>query len=364
MKLLFYIHAISGGGAERVLVNLVNELIERGHDITVATDTSRKDEYGISDKVKLLNLYDGCAFPANTRSKRIGNYFRRFRNIRKIKKAVKPDVIISFIRELNLEVTISLLFTNTPIIGSEHITLSNNFSKRIELESKLLFPRMNAITILTKTDYAMAKKKMSNVVHMPNPIVFNKANDENIIREKRVLAIGRIDAWNHKGFDNLIKYWSEIQHEFPEWKLEIAGNGQQKSFDYLLNLIKEHNCKNIELLGFRNDINDLIAQSEVFVLSSRREGLPMALIESMAGGCACIAFDCKTGPNEIITNNVNGILVRDQNGEDFKNSLRKVLSDDALRAKLSTNAPSVIKKFSPERIADRWEILFNKLIAK
>ena len=157
---------------------------------------------------------------------------------------------------------------------------------------------------------------------------------------------------------------SKLCSDFPDWKLQIVGNSDKDASVFLKKMAIENNCQNYEFVGFRKDVDRLMQQSEIFCLSSRTEGLPMALIEAMNAGCCCVSFDVVTGPREIIVANKSGLLAKNQDNEDFVEKLRQVMSDETLRHHLAANAPSSVVKFSTKRIIHRWYILFDKIIKK
>jgi GalNAc-alpha-(1->4)-GalNAc-alpha-(1->3)-diNAcBac-PP-undecaprenol alpha-1,4-N-acetyl-D-galactosaminyltransferase len=106
----------------------------------------------------------------------------------------------------------------------------------------------------------------------------------------------------------------------------------------------------------------LMQDSEIFILSSRFEGLPMVLLEAMTQGMACIAFDCITGPSEMIVNNENGLLINDQDMDAMKNGLIKLMEDDSLRRKLAHSATKDLDRYSIENISKLWEDLFQEVM--
>ena len=227
----------------------------------------------------------------------------------------------------------------------------------------IFYPFASAVTVLTKSDYLYCCKnwRNKNVVYMPNPYIVKDVFNKKVPRDNVIIAVGRVNSWKVKGFDNLIKGWSTIWSKHKNWKLRIVGKYDDDSFSYLQNIIKQTKCENVEFLGFRSDIDEILKQSKVFVLSSRAEGLPMSLLEAMAAGCCCVSYDVVTGPNEIISDGVNGILVDNQNLEHLSNSLNEVMTDDCLLNKLATNAPSALNRYSLERVMRRWYILFSKV---
>ena len=131
---------------------------------------------------------------------------------------------------------------------------------------------------------------------------------------------------------------------------------------FLRDLTCLNSCINVEFLGFRKDIARILQESAIFALSSRFEGLPMALLEAMQAGCSCVSFDCETGPNEIIRNNEDGLLVPAQDVEKFSNALDKLIRDEKLRDSFSSKARnSVYIRYSEDYVMNRWKILFSEL---
>lgn len=363
MKLLFYIHGITGGGGERVLSTLVNEFSIRGEDVFLATDIHTPFAYDIDERVKLYDLYDRCNKDYGTFSS-IKNSVIIRRNIRSIAKKTSPDVIIAFMSALGCSVIVATIGLGIPIVVSEHTNVSRFLGHSLNIKRKLLYPLANCITVLTRHDKKLWLNKVKNVVYMPNPINLKMLDTHKKNRNKVILAVGRVSQWEVKGFDNLILCWSKLCFDFPDWKLQIVGNADKDASIFLNKMAIENNCQNYELIGFRKDVDRLMQQSEVFCLSSRIEGLPMALIEAMNAGCCCVSYDVVTGPREIIVNNKSGLIAKNQDNEDFVKKLRVVMSDENLRHQLAANAPSSVEKYSTKRIVRRWYILFDKIIKK
>lgn len=363
MRLLFFISSLAGGGAERVMVIICNKLVNRDHEVYLATSTQIPFAYEIDDRVNIIDLYPKRSDKRNIANK-IRNRLRTYSRIREIVKETKPDVATSFMLGLNTEVLISTIDIKTPIIASEHSTFDIKYSP-IKYIKRFYINKLAAfVTILTQYDYEFIGDRLKNKIIMPNPLSFDicKGKDQ---REQVILAAGSIDRWEGKGFDNLIRVWGTVSPKFPDWKLQIAGNGKEESFEFLRKIAQDNDVEHsVEFLGFQCQLDQLLQQKSIFVLSSRYEGLPMILIEAMSQGTSCIAFDCKTGPNEIITHNESGILVEDQNMEEMEKSLIMLMSDEALRNKLSEGGLKEAEKFSVDKIVDKWETLFKRAIKK
>lgn len=361
MKILFYIHGFSGGGAERVMATMANYYYQHGYSVCVGCDTAIVPAYDL-ESFPLQNIQNGCY--SNKPIGRLRSYriLRRLYNIRQIAKHEKPDVVISFITKMNILVLIALLGLQIPIIVCEHTNItykSGRFYKRI----RTIFYRLaSAITVLTRRDYNLWKNKFKNVVYMPNPCYIVNQSKTNSERKKVILAAGRGDEWYIKGFDLLIKAWSGISAKYPKWELRIAGNIDDISISELSSMVSKGEMQSIKFLGFRSDLHSLMSTASIFVLSSRIEGLPMVLIEAMNLGCCCVAFDIATGPNEIIRHSHDGILVPAEDINSLQKWLSKLIEDSDLRNRLANNAPESMKKYSVDRIMSRWNILISKII--
>lgn len=360
-KYLFYIQSMIGGGAERVMSILINTYANEGVEVCLATNTSLPFAYEIDSRVHIIDMYKSDIPVTRSPFNKIKRHLWKYCNIRTIAKEVAPDVVISFVTALNNDVILALLGTHIPVIVSEHTNVKRSIPSKTKVLRRLLYPFANAITVLTRHDYKIWRSKYRNVVYMPNPC----DKSESIVpfeeRNKTVLAVGRVNIWHIKGFDILLKSWGIICEKHKDWQLQIAGTTDEKSLAVLEQIASDSCCTNYSFLGFRRDIKELMAKSSVFVLSSRTEGLPMVLIESMGAGCCCVATDCVTGPNEIIRNSVSGLLTEEGNVVDLAEKLDKVISNKQLRESLSKQGPKSIEKYSIKRVMGRWRILLNKI---
>lgn len=357
MKILFYISSMGGGGAQRVLWSLANYFCKiNGHEVSVATNLSTSTAYSFDNRVKLYDIEKGISYKRG-----IWHFIRLLSSIRKVYKKASPDIVISFQRGMNGMVLLALLFAKAKIICSEHSHFLRKYGIVEDTLKSLLYWKADVITVLTRHDLKVCKhRKMKNAVYMPNPLQNIELSNKE--RKKQVLSVGVIDRWKIKGFDLLIQAWGKISSRHPDWKLSIAGKGNEQSMSFLNELVHSNNCVNVDFLGFRKDIAAVMQESAIFTLSSRFEGLPMALLEAMHAGCCCISFDCETGPNEIIRHKQNGMLIPAQDVEKLSEALDTVIVNKELREKYSAQAsPSICRKYGENYVMNRWNILFSKL---
>ncbi|MEO9890997.1 glycosyltransferase family 4 protein [Aurantibacter sp.] len=359
MTINFIIGELSGGGAQRVMVILANEFAKKGHDISIITlnEIEGGDAYNLNKSIKRIRLHGGNI--KNHKLRWLSNLIKHF-----MKTKNRPDVIISFLSLINMVAIISAKIYNIKIIASEH----NNHLQATEPKFltnftwKYIYRKATQITVLTAFDVEFYEKYKANVMIMPNPCTFTPNRNALIVEKSNViLAVGNLNRYHHKGFDNLIPLIAPLLKGNPDWKLKILGGGD-KGEAYLNELIvKEGLTNQIILAGFQSNVSEHMLDASIFILPSRFEGLPMVLLEAMSQGMACISYDCKTGPSDIIHNRINGVLVEDQNSKQMQKELKILIENQELRKTLSNNAINSLERFSLETISNKWKILLNNV---
>lgn len=353
MKVDFIASSLSGGGAERVLILLANGIEKRQNTVSIIT-FSGSDSYEYNKSINRIKLHHG-----NIKNHTIRRFFQLYKYYKK--KDNRPDIIISFLPPVSFVAILIARLFRIKIIVCEHINHLQIGSIRDQFTRKYLYRFANFTTVLTKFDVDYYKKYHANVVVMPNPCTFEVVDNNDLPKENSLIAVGNLDRYHHKGFDNLITIVAPILKKHPDWSLKIVGGGEN-GMNFLYNLAKANNIENqINFLGFRSDIRDIMKNSKIFILPSRFEGLPMVLLEAMSQGMACIAYDCKTGPSDIIAHNDNGLLIEDQNIRAMQESLQFLVQDDMFRKKFSNNAIKSLNSFSINTIVAKWEELFTKI---
>ena len=361
MKIDFLISSLIPGGAERVLVLMANSLARNiNNEVTVIVLYKGSESYPLDPAVKKIEL---------KQSKHILNYtLYSIINLSKFywKKSHRPDVLISFLTKTNfIGIIVAKLFS-IKIIAQEHISFSGNGRESFitKITRKYLYKRADTVTVLTSHDVLNYQKLGVNVCVMPNPCSFKPITSNFHSREKVFLAVGNLDRYHHKGFDNLINFMVPIFDQYPDWRLKIVGAGD-KGLEHLKGLAKENNILDkIIFTGFTENISELMYNSSIFILSSRFEGLPMVLLEAMSQGMACIAYDCVTGPSDIIVDKENGLLIENQNMEEMQKGLRTLIDNKELREALANQGIKSLDKYDLSAITNRYEMLFDKLEEK
>lgn len=353
-KIDFVIGRMNAGGAQRVIANLANYLIDKRYDIRIITFMDA-DAYELDERIVRVRFHDNKIY----RKVIINCFFSLIKFYSKKKN--RPDIINAHIGDMGFPtIPIARLYKINIIVSehNNHVYQKRNFYRKLLWDH--LYKRANAITILTKYDLPFFSIRNKKVVVMENPCSFGVLMKNNEKRDQAIIAVGDLNRYA-KGFDNLLKVASDVLPRFPNWVLKIIGEGD-KGKKYLQNMAHEFEISDqVEFLGFRSDVNKIMRSSEIFCLSSRFEGLPMVLLEALSQKMACISFDCITGPSEIIENNFNGFLVEDQNIEEMTLKLTELIENESLRRKFQNNAPHVLDKYSIENVGNKWMKLFEEI---
>lgn len=364
MKILFLISSLRGGGAERVASTLCNYWAENQHDVTLVTlDGKQNDFFQSSARLKRFDL-DSYTSSKNLLDKVTANLSRLLR-IRKIIKQTRPDVVLAFMDVSNVLATVACLGTGIPVVISERsyppYFHDGDWFDRIR---RAVYQFSSAFVAQTNkiADWGRAFLKNKPIVVIVNPLAEKALNsDLNIPRTKVILGVGRLHP--DKGFDLLVEAFSLCHEHYPDWQLHIAGTGREQ--DKLENMIKTLGLtERVKLLGETNQPQALYATAGIYVLSSRVEGFPNVLIEAMANGLPVTSFDCNSGPADIITNEVNGLLVPGGQVDALALSMQRLMADTELRTRLGNEAAKIRDRYILENISEQWLSLFKQVAPK
>ena len=192
---------------------------------------------------------------------------------------------------------------------------------------------------------------------IPNPISFQSL-DVSPLNQKRIVSLGRLVA--PKGFQLLIKAFACIVNEFPDWEVCIYGSGRDK--EYLDSLIKKLALtKHVFIHPPVKDVQQLMQNASLCVLPSRYEGFGLVLVEAMACGVPCVAFDCECGPSEIIRDGEDGLIAQLDNLDSLAEKMRQLMTDNNLRAQMGKQAKTNMKRYSKDAIMDVWQSYFQEI---
>jgi glycosyltransferase involved in cell wall biosynthesis len=244
------------------------------------------------------------------------------------------------------------------VIGMSHESFeASRSSSRFERVQKY-FKDADRLLVLTQEDADLwVGEGLNNVGFMPNPLPVTP-DAPSPRTEKVVASIGRLS--HEKGIDLLLDAWAQAAPQQPGWILRIYGAGDREAA--LRQQCTELGLDDsVEWAGQTGDVPGALRGSSVVVLSSRGEGFPLVLLEAMAFGVPCVAFDCSPGVREIITDGEDGLLARHGNTSEFARHLVRLMADENLRDTMGERALQNVQRFAPEEITRRWEELFDFL---
>ena len=361
-KIIFLIPNLGGGGAERVLINLIRNLNPGIYDLSLILFEKKGVHItNVPDHVKIIDFKKRNKY----------SFLKLILLLVFTIKKEKPDIVISFLRYANVITILAKLISRTKfkLIITVHIFLSETllrlkFSGFWYLVYKILFrypdyvivPSRGVLTDLIENfDY---DKKNIYVINHPFNIdeikELSKERLNGIEFNNYILAAGRLTK--QKGFDLLIQAYKLICDNIKE-NLIIIGEGEEK--EYLKNLIKEYALENrVKLLGYQKNPFKYMKNANVFILSSLWESFALVIVEAMACGVPVISTDCPSGPGEIISNNLNGILVSTQDEKELSEAISRLLNNDEFRHKLADAGKKRAEDFRIDKIVPKYEDLF------
>jgi len=365
MRIMVSCRAIDNmaGGVERQAIALINAMVKRGHDVCLLTwdPDGAKAFYKIDKAAHWYQL--GMGDPSQKASWALR--FKRMKKVRKTMKEFKPDLILAFQTGAFLSLKLYTLGQKIPIIAAIRNAPSIlNFTKSGKKYKNFIHQSLRLADLITVQfenyragypSYLHHKiKSVSNAIapasNLASPC--GKTDDTKVL-----LAVGRLSF--QKNFNLLIRAFAQLSDAFPEWKLFIAGDGEQR--DELEQLIQDLNVEDIvEMPGTVEDVESLYCTSHIFCLPSLWEGFPNALSEALMHGLPCVGFEQCEGVNILIKNEENGLLARNRDKEEdsvksLAECLKTLMRDENLRTKMGQAAAESMKPYYPEAVFDQWE---------
>jgi len=346
MIIALVIPTLTQGGAERVMSELANEWSYQGHEIHLILLAKHKRFYKIRTSVIVHHLN----FENKNAVGNIISEIRTFFKLHKILKEKRPDFVLSFMEKYNILTILASRFLGTKTYVSDRSGPYRKIPTYLKFLRKITYRFADGIIAQTNlaSEVVMRQVKNNNITVIPNPLKkislrqFPK-------REKLVLNIGRLVF--EKGQDYLLEAFAMMEDN--GWKLAILGEGPLKE-----TLIKKAKDLNIDhkviMPGAVENVDEWIAKASIFAFPSLSEGYPNALTEAMAGGLACIAFDCDAGPREIINNGKNGLLVPLGDVKRLNECIQALISDEYLRSNIATEAQKIFDEINIEKISAKY----------
>lgn len=363
IKVCFLLGGFQGnGGIGRVTSILINQLCE-DPDLDIHTIVYLHDArpllYNLKSKIHTHILFtESCSMTKAILLK------HAVKKVRQILQDEKIDLLISCGALYYPLGILACKKTDTKCVCWEHTNPTTSTDYKFQnLCRRYAASRCEHLVVLTKSaehyykqHFPVCKGKITQIY---NPIDENAAKSRCYdVNSKKIISVGRLSY--PKNFERLIEIASHILPNHSEWSWDIYGDGELK--EPLQNLIDEKNlASQLVLKGQVSDLYDRYAEYAFMVMTSRYEGFPMSLIEGAANRLPLVSFDIPTGPNEIITDGINGFLIDANSDDDMINKINQLVENPELRMSMSKESYRLKDSFDLARILEQWKELFNKL---
>lgn len=349
---------LNKGGAERVMATLSNFFDSKGFDVYIII---------VLDDIKYI--HSGTVINLGKLKGKTNGLFNKIQRFYHFNKCMKQNdfnfiIDFRFRRKIIQEFLIAKFVYRAKTMFTVHHSKIHEYMPNFSPLTRVMYSNSYAIVSIAKTmEYKIrAKHKLKNVITIYNPLdiplILEKAKEEVGLEFEYIIGAGHFDT-NIKQFDILIKAYAQSVLPQKEVHLVILGVGKLK--EHLLAIANSLNIKDyVHLLGFKNNPFKYMRRAKYFVLSSKIEGFPMVVLEALACSTPVVAFDCHTGPNEMIKNNKNGLLIEDQNFDKLIEGMNTFVNDEELYVNCKSNALTSVKRFSIDVLGNQWLDLMNK----
>ena len=376
MKIIYCIACTChSGGMERVLTNKANYLARHGYEVVVVTTDQRGKQpfFPLEPSIRSIDL--GINYDENN-----GKSFLNKLLHYPVKQALHRKRLKAVLMKERPDVTVSMFNNDAGFIpgikdGSAKL-LEIHFSKfkRLQYGRKGLWRladrwrskqdertvrKFDRFVVLTEEDKAYWGN-LPNIMVIPNAISGIPAGTA-LLENKRVIAVGRYTY--QKGFERLVDAWHLLASRFPDWNLVIIGDGEERPL--LEQRIRSYGLeRQVTLTRPTQEIDKVYMEASILASSSRYEGLPMVLLEAQSFGLPIVAFQCKCGPKDIVSDGINGYLVPERDIAGMTQRLETLMKNETLRKRMGLRAKESALRFNEETIMRKWMNIFQTLAGR
>lgn len=366
-RIMLVIHSMRGGGSERQMSYLANELSRVATTCILTIDKVGDDAYSLLPSVERIGLGLNSERGGLIRGA-IANY-GRVQSLRKAIAEWRPDLVISFCDSNNI-ITLLACPSNIPVIISERSDPRHQkLSRPWEWLRRYSYPKCRACVVQTESvrQHFVLEKLVpaerlfvipSAIVVPPTTSVGTAATSADKTAHPRSLVfIGRLSR--EKRVDRLLKAWSQLPQHHSAWRLNIVGDGAER-------ITLQKQAAELGITGtvdwslWSDDVWKTLANANAFCLVSQYEGFPQSMLEAMAAGVPVAVLDCSPAIRETIQDRIDGLII--ENEAQIPAQLDILLTDETLRTTLGKNGAKRAREFGWQVIAPRWLDVIERVL--
>ena len=364
MKIVYLYSSLAVvGGVERILVDKMNYLVrECGEEVYIITSDQgmHRVPYQLDERVHFMDM--NIRFHTQYQYDIVRRQWIRWwmnreydTKLRKALAEIQPDIIVCMtaqhVRRL-LRVK-----GHIPLVVESHVNFSHIDSRWHLLQNRMnnyWIGKAEAVVTLTEGD-AKDWRRVSKHVHViPNMVHLNESGKYSECVNKRAVFVGRLVE--QKGLPELLKVWQLVHKKYPDWQLDIYGEG---------NMFNDQ-CSmfNVHIHPPVSNIFEKYMESSMLLLTSVYEPFGLVMPEAMSCGIPVVAFDSPHGPATIITDGEDGFLVGNRDSQVFADRVCQLIEDQELRQRMGRKAVQSSQRFTADKIMPQWKALFSSLTSK
>ncbi len=372
MRVLFVMSSVAQmGGLERIMSEKMNYLAEHGHHVFFATyeQGTHPLAYPLHPSIRHIDL--DCRFYL------LYQYFLPLRIVKAVRlKKMFKNKLQTLVDDEGIELLIAP--TNITVFIREVMAISHvrkiiesheAYTQTMRVDNSLLkwrkkmqyspLKRCDLLITLTRNDQNCWKRQVENVITIPNAVtVYPDTIDTSSKLPGRIIAVGRLHP--QKRFDRLIRAFSLLADKYPQWYVDIYGDGDDR--DKLQQQIDDSGLsRRIHLKGVTTEIYQEYSRSQFFVLSSDYEGFALVIAEAMACGTPCVSTDCPFGPSDIIDHHHTGLLAK-MDVRDLADKMEWMMTHDAERQAMGIKAHEAAARYKKAVVMKEWETAYRSVL--
>lgn len=355
MKIAFLYGNMKRGGAQRVISCLADYCVRMRDEVTILTLDEGSSEYELNPAVKLTGLK--VTGDSANKLESLKRFLTVEKEMKRWLKKEKPDAVLAFSTRLTIQMLLARPFGGCCLIASERANPNFRETSAAGKMGNLLLPSVDGFIFQTERVsrlFPETLRKKGTVIHNG---LFSPDIPENVTaftqrEHTSICAVGRLDN-EQKAYDVMFKAFVLFHKKYQDSVLNIYGRGVDESS--LRELISQLGMKeSIFLQGNHPHVIEKIKDSGMFVMTSRYEGMPNALIEAMACGLPCVCTDCDFGPAELIRNGENGLLTPVDDVEAIAAAMGRIADDRDFAEKLSQGALDIRRTHGRDVICGQY----------